>query len=518
MKFRKKVISIVLTLMMALNLATVASIPTFAHETMLNVDYDRCIADPTGDGGDEMWYALVKDAECRHISHEVDTIKYYFADYLDGSTYTWTTDVSSSVAKQIKQAYANSMKKWNNVYFYSCDEYGILTKHKIINVVEGTEDDHNLIIYPVDRGESIATTGPVGNVHEIESGETRHLHYSKWKMTVSVDRFYVNSGHNQSYVDAVRERTGAHELGHVLGLRDVELNNLCGAVNTTQQHHQELLMGYGSTIESRGADISYKDIAGAAIARGFHTDNDHKWLNCGMQIDGTYKLICSICNGVKCVDSLNGYTYKTYGACGNNHTLSEGNMMAVASYGTKDYYKCEYCRYVAPFASIVEQDYSAVYHNDVYHQYVNQVDGLEYAFFEEHVHDIYVNLNETSHQRRCECGTNVQEEHVYDICVYLNEDSHQTRCACGAIGGTSRHTLSISNVTPGVYFAPCMGCGFLLDMRGDMYETIMSITQVSINGSYVLPSGIIVLVDEDIQAYWDGTLVFYHPDDLPVTQ
>ena len=46
----------------------------------------------------------------------------------------------------------------------------------------------------------------------------------------------------------------------------------------------------------------------------------------------------------------------------------------------------------------------------------------------------------------------------------------------------------------------------------------MSITKVTINGSYILPNGIIVLVDEDIEAYENGTLIFYDKDKLPQTQ
>ena len=42
----------------------------------------------------------------------------------------------------------------------------------------------------------------------------------------------------------------------------------------------------------------------------------------------------------------------------------------------------------------------------------------------------------------------------------------------------------------------------------------MSITQVSVNGSYIRSD----LVDADIEAYLAGTLQFYHPDDVPVTQ
>ena len=39
--------------------------------------------------------------------------------------------------------------------------------------------------------------------------------------------------------------------------------------------------------------------------------------------------------------------------------------------------------------------------------------------------------------------------------------------------------------------------------------------KVSLNGSYILPNGVIVLVDEDVEAYLNGTLVFYDRDTLP---
>ena len=269
----------------------------------------------------------------------MDTIKYYFASSVEGSTYTWTTDVSTSVAQEIKNAYAESMKKWNNVYFYSYDDNGILNKHKIINIIEGTATDHNLTIYPVTGMNSIiAETVPIETGEIIESGTVSHSHYSKWKMNVNIDLFYVHGDYTQAVIDFVRERNGAHELGHVLGLRDLDSNNLCNA-NSDKAHHHELLMGYGSPMLDRSSDITYKDIAGVAITRGLHTDDDHKWLNCGLQSNGKYKLLCSICNGIKETYGLSGYTYETYGACGNNHTLSGGNMMAVASYGTKDYYR-----------------------------------------------------------------------------------------------------------------------------------------------------------------------------------
>ena len=34
----------------------------------------------------------------------------------------------------------------------------------------------------------------------------------------------------------------------------------------------------------------------------------------------------------------------------------------------------------------------------------------------------------------------------------------------------------------------------------------------SANGSFILPNGVVVLVDEDYDAYMDGTLVFIYPN------
>ena len=130
-------------------------------------------------------------------------------------------------------------------------------------------------------------------------------------MEVNINYFYYGGSQSSDDVGVVRERTGAHELGHVIGLRDVDLLAICGA-GSSSDHHEEILMGYGNDIADRASDITYKDIAGVAITRGFHTDADHMWLNAGVQSNGTYKLICSICNGVKYVDSLSGLTYYTY--------------------------------------------------------------------------------------------------------------------------------------------------------------------------------------------------------------
>ena len=391
---------------------------------------------------------------------------------------------SSTVGDEIKTAYANSMKKWNNVYFYSYNQDGTITKNKLINVVEGSANNHNLTIYPVTGVKGmIAGTGVAATSDEliIETGTTTHAHCSDWVMLVNIDYFYPHAQLTNDIVNFIKDRNGAHELGHVLGLLDVDNEHLCGST-LEDQHHYELLMGYGEEMLDRSSNITYKDIAGVAITRGFHTDSDHKWLNCGLQGDGNYKLVCSICNGVKNVSSLSDYIYQTYGACGGNHDLSSGNMLAVASYQNKDYYKCEYCRYVAPFSSIVTQNYSKTYYGNNLDKYTNTVSGLEYSFYKEHSHSyLYIWVTDTCHKRTCHtCGTVSQAAHVV------------------AQGGL---------LTPDGY-AICLQC------RGKVFMGLLQSIPAGLahtdNGSYILTNGTIVLVEEDIDAYMAGTLEFYY--------
>ena len=65
----------------------------------------------------------------------------------------------------------------------------------------------------------------------------------------------------------------------------------------------------------------------------------------------------------------------------------------------------------------------------------------------------------------------------------------------------------------------CMLCGATIDLVGSFGESfIQNIQKVTLNGSYILPNGIIVLVDEDVEAYLNGTLVFYDKDNLQQMQ
>ena len=418
------------------------------------------------DGEDELWYWLI-DGYCEyHISNEVQTIKYYFADDAKGSdTYTWTTDLTATEANEIKEAYANSMKKWDNIYYYSYDENGNRIANKIINVVEGTLTDHNLIIYPTHNKTFSAQTFYSDNnapCLEMNDKQIGHFHYEHWWMEVNIDVF--KEGY-PSY-NVYRERTGEHELGHVLGIFDVDKH--C-KYSSEMQHHEELLMGYGYV--DRSTYARYKDIAGVAITRGFHTDADHVWM-LRVNDDDTKDVICALCNGIKFevqndIQDIEGVYYyfneevPVYGSCNGNHHIDNSNMLLVATDTVRDFYKCLCCRY------ILEVPHSV---------------------------------------------------HSYTEWTKLSSTHHIERCVCGQIGTqTGLHTVRLSEVVLGI--GHCIHCGAKVMLKDDIVQVgPMSITKVTINGSYILPNGIIVLVDEDIEAYENGTLIFYDKDKLPQTQ
>ena len=184
----KNITQKVLIFTMILCIILSSNTPSYAHPKMLEVVYDDCVISyndrltPEDEGEDEIWYYTISHNPlilnnngeellylnyARHLDHETTTIKYFFEDSSQYDVnYTWTTDIyktylqtmseeeallkAEETAEQIKKDYANSMKKWNNIYYYSYDENGNRISNKVINIVEGTQNDHNLSIYPVD--------------------------------------------------------------------------------------------------------------------------------------------------------------------------------------------------------------------------------------------------------------------------------------------------------------------------------------------------------------------------------
>ena len=498
------------------------SYEVLAHFEDIDVIYDECIPvnyvdeDNIGDGINEKWYSIFPQAQGTNTYHyykdtsiATQTIRYFFANENNidkDNPCDWYTNISQELGDEIKNNYANSMEKWNNVYAYNLGNNNQISKIKLINVFEGDENNYDLIIYPRTSKAYASTTysSNHGFNYEATLDNYNHKHYNKYIMRVNIAAFASDNVTNRAISYS---RVGSHELGHVLGLDDVKPyveNNELLAANC---HHEELLMGYAKDYapDKRYTEITYKDIAGVMITMGFHTANDHKWMYTedsnivdpetgNIIINDGYKLICSICNGVKYTTSIPEGSVE-YLSCGGNHSLTSNHMMAVASYGTKDYYKCKYCRYVAPFELNVEQSYGVreyISGNTLQH-YAHSNNGLTYKILENHYSDYESNI--------------YQQYSINDI---RYSTKHIVRCGCSGVQMTKMHVFTIEDVNDGNTSTTCIDCNAVITNSGPgiVGPLNKNIWQVTDNGSYKLTNGIIILVEEDIDSYKEGTLVF----------
>ena len=446
----------------------------------------------------------------------------------------------------------------------SYDENGNRIANKIINVVEGTYQDHNLVIYPThNQTFSAQTFYSDVNIPGIEMNDKQiaHFHCDNWWMEVNIDSF--KEGYPD--YDVYREKTGEHELGHILGIFDVDKH--C-AWSSEIEHHEELLMGYGNG--DRSTYAKYKDIAGVSITRGFHTDADHVWM-LRTNTNGTHDVICAQCNGVRYNVTLsiddNNVTYggkqlNIYKSCVHHGGTNE-KMLLVATDGTRNFFKCQYCRHIEEVdisAFSTATKYSGfVYTNTVlanqekYHKVVvsnsetytlkSDVSGLFtielYDSSLNNTHkisnDIFgadgcaVSLTAGTYYLRIKNNSSYSitpnisfnpppHIHNYTEWVPYSLTQHIECCECGAKGTIkNNHVVTSSGSLGGK--ANCILCGALIDLGLGFGESfIQNIQKVTLNSSYILPNGIIVLVDEDIEAYLNGTLVFYDRGNVPQVQ
>lgn len=594
---------------------------------MLNVLYDEC---NPNNSYDEKWYSLStyissdinnnKDEVDKeiilhegysyelysHINQSMKTLKYFISDTAEHDIfYTWASDVTESEAEIIKNAYVNSMLMWNNVYYYSYNENGY-QKNRVINLIEATNiDDAEIVIYPISSNEYAAKTQMFDKnlIQELDSdldydndiNNYSHQHCLKWKMQVNVVSFNPSSfSTKEKKLLAMdrQKRTGAHEMGHILGLGDLDIE--CGAMMNSGFHHEEILLGYGEPYKTY---VTYKDIAGISITRGFHTDNDHIWMKRNND-DSTIDLICALCNGVRFDVELDvdgkyeGKTVNMYKECCHyNSDITSTNMLLVATDGVRDFFKCLNCRHIEEVSSEVDVNLissftSEVFQNEleaesyIYYKIkspygngynfslsslnsislellddnLNIVDSasnltnvnfskyLDYGVYyikiknnssisnsytfeiSEHTHTYTYETDENNinnHIRTCTtCGykSSVSHSNSNHYCIYcnaytnthdfgapytwLNIYNHQATCCCGE---TTTQAHAVKSGT-----TKCLLCGGNAG-SGIVQMNVMSngVRFVSAKGSFITNEGIIVLVEEDIEAYLNNELEFY---------
>ena len=142
----------------------------------------------------------------------------------------------------------------------------------------------------------------------------------------------------------------------------------------------------------------------------------------------------------------------------------------------------------------------------------------------------YVSSGELSHNAYCKCGAFITESHIMfkGACskcsyihqhnfldwIYYNNNYHIEVCDCGVTGTLKKpHVIRAIDVVN--QKAPCLECGYIVDCRNDTGMLLGTNIKYSINGSLVLSNGIIILVDEDINDYFLGCLIFYKSNELP---
>lgn len=153
-------------------------------------------------------------------------------------------------------------------------------------------------------------------------------------------------------------------------------------------------------------------------------------------------------------------------------------LLAVGCYQNKDYYKCKYCRYVAPFTSNVTQNYQYSEYSTLLHKIINSVIGLNYTMYESHTYDqTHTWVNNTQHRSSCICG----------------EESLQG------------HAVTSDAFNSGAQTAICLLCGGSASVG---FIQNNNKVKISDNGSYILSNGLVVLENVDVEAYLNDTLVF----------
>ena len=91
--------------------------------------------------------------------------------------------------------------------------------------------------------------------------------------------------------------------------------------------------------------------------------------------------------------------------------------------------------------------------------------------------------------------------------VYKNGLQHYCYCSCDTEPIIRKHVIVISDGGDGTTVSICKLCGAIIT-GFDTIDSIPSDYPHTENGSYILPSGVIVLVPEDEEAYLNGTLEF----------
>lgn len=127
---------------------------------------------------------------------------------------------------------------------------------------------------------------------------------------------------------------------------------------------------------------------------------------------------------------------------------------------------------------------------------------------------VFVTDKSTSYNEYLSLSVSIElHPHSYnDSYLWKSYTHHFSCCRCGA-KTENGHAVSSNAFAGGKRYANCLFCGGLAE-RGFVQIDALSaeVQYVTNNGSFILPNGVIVLADEDIETYLHGNLEFYKKD------
>ena len=229
----------------------------------------------------------------------------------------------------------------------------------------------------------------------------------------------------------------------------------------------------------------------------------------------------------------------------SNNICGNANLVQVESkWGSYPLYRHrgDQCPYVYNTSIILDDyaEYVKFYRRHINHSYTNTYENLDnsqhraYCACGEYVttnHNYsYSYLDKHNHKTSClNCEYQTNESHVINssgfctVCLqhinhnwsysYLNNNLHSRSCTICVYAETSPHVFDADNLTY------CIACEHIvlgggIGGIGGVFSIELA-PLVSVNGSYVLSNGCVVLVEEDKEAYFNDTLQFYPRGEVP---
>ncbi|MDE5546311.1 MAG: hypothetical protein K2I88_02480, partial [Anaeroplasmataceae bacterium] len=225
--------------------------------------------------------------------------------------------------------------------------------------------------------------------------------------------------------------TPMHEMGHLLGLNDLDTDTPSGTHKT--------LMGYNRTTTTSTIDnaITYHDIQGIAVLNGKHTTHS---FNRYFERDGKYLHVCFYCDTIDSMSSIKSGSLQLEVANGCTHDYKQ-----LVSLGNKHWVKCTKC-------------YKVITHS-----------------------------------------------HQYTSYSWIDLRQHKATCNCGA-STLQGHAVSSKTYASGNKYATCLLCGGRAEIGFIQINTFNRNKQVALKNNYVLPNGVTVLFESDLEKYFCETL------------